>query len=299
MKVLVTGGSGFVGRETVRQLVAAGHAVRVLARGTKAAAAPPAGVEPARGSILEPATLPAAVAGCDAVIHLVGIIAELGPQTYEQVHTAGTQNVLAAARTAGVPRWLHMSALGTRPAAVARYHRSKWLAEEAVRASGLAWTIFRPSVVFGPGDGFVNLFARLSRWSPVLPVVGRPDALLQPVAVADVARCFVTALGQPAAAGRAYDVCGRERFTLAQVLAEIGAATGRKRWHLRVPPALARAQAGFLEWFFPAVLRQAPPLNRDQLLMLAEDNVGDPAALIRDFGFEPSPFRAGIREYVR
>jgi uncharacterized protein YbjT (DUF2867 family) len=295
MKVLVTGGSGFVGREIVRQLLAAGHTPRVLARGTHSGQA---GVEGVRGSVLEPETLPAAVAGCDAVIHLVGIISEIGLQTYERVHTEGTRNMLAAATAGGVSRWIQMSALGTRPDAVARYHRSKWAAEEAVRASGLAWTIFRPSLIYGPGDGFVNLFARMSRWSPVLPVMGSGQGLLQPVAVGDVARCFVAALTQPASVGRIYDLCGRERLSFKAVLDEILAATGRRRLKLHLPLPLARQQAALLEWVFPTLLRQAPPLNRDQLLMLAEDNVGDPNPAAHDFGFEPMSFRAGIRRFL-
>ena len=295
MRVLVTGGSGFVGREVVHQLHATGHVVRVLARGSRDTVP---GIEFFRGSVLKPATLAPACIGCDAVIHLVGIISEVGEQTYERVHTDGTRHLLAAAKAAGVPRFLHMSALGTRPGAVARYPRSKWAAEEAVRASGLAWTIFRPSLIYGPGDGFVNLFARLSRWSPVLPVMGDGRGLLQPVAVEDVARCFAGALAVPSSIGQTYDLCGRERLSFTAVLDEILAATGRRRWKLRVPLSLARAQAALLEFTCAKLLRRAPPLNRDQLLMLAEDNVGDAEPASRTFGFEPVEFRAGIRLFL-
>ena len=295
MTVLVTGGSGFVGREIVRQLLAGGYTPRVLARGTHGAET---GVESVRGSILQPETLTAACAGCAAVIHLVGIISEVGRQTYERVHTEGTRNVIEAAQAAGVPRYVHMSALGTRPNAIARYHRSKWAAEECVRASGLAWTIFRPSLIYGAGDGFVNLFARMSRWSPVLPVMGSGRNLVQPIAVADVARCFVAALTQPASVGQTYDLCGRERFSFTAVLDEILAATGRHRPKVHIPLPLARFQAAVLEWVFPTLLRQAPPLNRDQLLMLAEDNIGDPEPAMRAFGFEPVKFREGIRRFL-
>ena len=99
----------------------------------------------------------------EAVVHLVGIISEVGQNTFENVHPRGTENIVAAARAADVTRFIHMSALGTRPNAASRYHQSKWAAEEIVRRSGLAWTIFRPSIIYGPGDGFVNLFARMSR----------------------------------------------------------------------------------------------------------------------------------------
>ncbi len=296
MKFLVTGGSGFVGREIVRQLIAAGHSPRVLARGVK----PPSGtVETIRGSVLEPASLNAACAGCDAIIHLVGIISEVGDQTYERIHDEGTGHLLAAAKAAGVPRFVHMSALGTRPNATARYHRSKWAAEERVRASGLAWTIFRPSLIYGAGDGFVNLFARLSRWSPVLPVIGAGTSRVQPVAVADVARCFVSALSQPNSVGLTLDVCGPDRFTFTEVLVEILKATGRQRGLLHLPLPLARAQARLLEWIYPTLLRRPPPLNRDQIVMLGEDNVGDPGPAARLFGFAPAAFRESLRDFLK
>lgn len=296
MKVLVTGGSGFVGREVIRQLVSAGHVVRVLARGVKPAVER---VEFVKGSVLDPASLGAACAGCETVIHLVGIISEVGEQTYERVHTEGTRHLLAAAKGAGVARFVHMSALGTRPNAVSRYHRSKWLAEEAVRASGLAGTVFRPSLIYGPGDGFVNLFARMSRWSPILPVIGHGLGLLQPVPVAEVARCFVGALMEPRSVGRTFDICGPEPLTFVAVLDEILAATHRRRWKLHLPLPLARLQARFLEFVFPALLGQAPPLNRDQILMLDEDNVGDPWPVAELFGYTPAPFPESLRQFLK
>lgn len=295
MNVLVTGGSGFVGRAVVRQLRTAGHTPRVLTRGPRRG---DSDVDFVRGSVLEPASLAPACAGCDAIVHLVGIISEVGAQTYEHVHTDGTRNVLAAAQSAGVSRYLHMSALGVRPAAAARYHRSKWAAEAAVRASGVAWTIFRPSLIYGPGDGFVNLFARLSRWSPILPVMGSGRNLLQPIAVEEVARCFVGALALPSSVGRTYDLCGPEPLSLTTVLDEILAATGRRSWRLHLPLSLARGPAALCEFVFPRLLRRAPPLNRDQLIMLGEDSVGDPVPAGRDFQFEPAPFRAGIRSFL-
>jgi uncharacterized protein YbjT (DUF2867 family) len=291
MKVLVTGGSGFVGREIVRQLRAAGHTPRVLSRGVQT---PEHRVEWVHGSVLEPGGLRAACMGCDVVIHLVGIISEYGEQTYERVHTEGTRNLLTAAREAGVPRWIQMSALGSRPGAVARYHRSKWEAEVSVRASGLDWTVFRPSVIYGPGDGFVNLFAAMTRWLPVVPLMGGGGTELQPIAVADVARAFVGAVSGTGV-GREYDLCGPERVTLRALLEKILAATGRRRWLIGLPWWAARTQAAILEWLYPQLLRRAPPLNRDQLTMLAEGSRGDPGPACRDFGLNLEPLDAGLR----
>src|SRR5437899_1798339 len=147
MKVFVTGASGFVGEEVVRQLHAAGHAIRILARQPQATRTQwevsEYGAEVHAGNVLDADSLRGGLKDCEAVIHLVGIISEIGRNTFENVHTRGTENIVTAARNAGVRRFVQMSALGTRPNAASRYHQSKWAAEELVRQSGLAWTIFR------------------------------------------------------------------------------------------------------------------------------------------------------------
>ena len=294
MKILVTGGSGFVGREVLRLLDATPHAVRVLAhQSTKLY-----GVEIRGGSVLDAASLDGAVAGIDAVIHLVGIISECGTNTFENVHTSGTRNVLAAARAAGVRRFVHMSALGTRPDAVSRYHKTKWAAEEIVRQSGMDWTIFRPSIIYGRNDLFVNLFAGMSRFSPILPVIGLGESKLQPVPVEDVAACFVGSLIEPRSISQTLDLCGPEKLSFVQVLNIILSVTRRKRVKPHIPLGLARLQATLLEFVFPRFLRKPPPLNRDQLIMLQEDNVGNPEPANELFGLKPVSFREGISRYL-
>ena len=292
VKILVTGGSGFVGRAIVERLLSQGYAVRVLARGTRPAICDT--TETVQGSVLRPETLPRACQGVDAIIHLVGIISEVGNQTFERVHTEGTRNMLDAARSTGIRRFIHMSALGTRPNAVARYHRSKWMAEEAVRASGRDWTIFRPSLIYGPGDGFVGLFARMAKWSPILPVIGTGQSRVQPVAVEDVAHCFAAALRTPGSVARTFDLCGPRPYPFDQVIRMILEATGRHRGIVHLPLPIARLQAGILEKVFPSVLDQAPPLNQDQIQMLQEDNVGDPEPASEVFGFAPRPLEEGL-----
>lgn len=299
VKILITGGTGFVGGEIVRQALDAGHEVRVLSRGRKLPDACPGRVDLVRGSVLDPGVLPAAMAGVDAVLHLVGIISEIGDQTFERVHVLGTRHVVSAARAAGVNRFIHMSALGTRPEARSRYHQSKWAAEEIVRNSGLEWTVFRPGLIYGPGDAFVNLFARLARVSPVIPVIGPGNNLLQPVAVQDVARCFVGALTVHGSQMKTLDLCGRERFTMDEVLDVILGAVQRRRLRVHLPWGIARLMAGVMEKVFPALLGKAPPLNRDQVCMLQEDNVGDPDPLCGIFGIDPVRFRAGVREFLQ
>lgn len=301
MKVVVTGGTGFVGRQVVRQLVEAGHRPTLLVRDPAHPRVQELvrrwSVECCRGAL--PAEgQPLDLARADAVIHLVGIISEIGAQTFSRLHRDATRSMLEAAQRAGISRFVHMSALGTRPQAVSRYHQTKWEAEELVRASGLAWTVFRPSLIYGPGDEFVNLFARMARWSPVLPVLGGGRGLLQPVAVELVAKAFVGALTEPRSVGKVFDVCGAERLSFRDLLGLILEATGRRRVRLSIPWPLARLQAALLEFLWPRLLRRAPPLNRDQLLMLQEDNVGDPAPLREVLGLQPEPLRDGIVRFV-
>ena len=169
-----------------------------------------------------------------------------------------------------------MSALGTRPNAASRYHQTKWAAEELVRHSGLEFTIFRPSLIYGPQDQFINLFARIIRLSPVVPLLGSPRARFQPVPVEAVAAAFARSLGEPKSIGQTYDLCGPEALTLSEIVDRILAVLQRRRLKLQVPLSLARCQAGLLEFVFRRLLRKASPLSRDQLLMLQEDNVGNP-----------------------
>ena len=194
---------------------------------------------------------------------------------------------------------MQMSALGTRPSAVSRYHQTKWAAEEIVRNSGLAWTIFRPSLIYGPDDEFVNLFAKISRLSPIVPVLGPAKVLFQPVSVHQVARAFVASVTEPAAQRKTFDLAGPEKLTLPQVIDAILKATGRQRFKLRIPRTVSTIQAASLELLYGKLLRRPPPLNRDQLLMLGEDNTGEPGTADALFHLKHPTFQDGIREYLK
>jgi NADH dehydrogenase len=302
MRVFVTGATGFVGQEILRQLHAAGHSICILVRRPDSPRVRQVmlqhGVQVHPGNVLDAASLPHGIKGVEAVIHLAGIISEIGENTFENVHTRGTENMVAAAQLADVRRFIHMSALGTRPGAASRYHQTKWAAEEAVRRSGLDFTIFRPSLIFGPGDQFVNVFAKIIHLSPIVPILGSPEARFQPVAVGQVAKAFVAAPTEPKSIGQTYDLCGSETLTLAEIIDATLAAMRRKRLKVHLPAFLARCQAAFLEFVCPRLLGKAPPLNRDQLIMLEEDNVGDPQPANVLFGLQDAPFQEAIREVL-
>lgn len=307
MRCVVTGGTGFVGRNLVRHLLARHHEVVLLTRShspshTRQGTLSP--TSPARTIHLpinfhDPRALQSALEGADAVVHLVGIIAEYGQQTYENVHVSLTQSLLQAATSAQVPRWIHMSALGTRPHARARYHQTKWNAEQLVRHSTLTWTIFRPSLIYGAEDQFTRLFDRLAGFSPVVPILGPGTNLLQPIGVDQVAQAFAGALDQPEAAGQTFDLCGPERWTFNTLIEAILKARGRRRAKLHLPWPLANAQARLLEALYSSLMNQPPPLNRDQILMLQEDNVGDGRAADDLFHLQHPPLQEVLREYLQ
>lgn len=295
-RVFVTGATGFVGRAVIQALRAEGHSVRCLVRrGSERDLQGFEAIERVEGDILgSPAALQADIAGCDTVVHLVGIIREHKTRgiTFARLHDQGTRNVVEAAAAAGARRFLHMSALGTRPGARARYHQTKWAGEEAVRSSGLAWTIFRPSVIYGRGDGFLSMLAGMVRRLPVVPVIGDGRQRLQPVPVEHVAAGFARAVTNDASIKQTYDVAGPDPLSMIEVLTAIGAALHRPVRLVRVPLGLIRPAA--------RVLHRLPtfPVTPDQLLMLQEDNTGDPGPFYATFGLTPVPFTRGLGQLL-
>ena len=295
-RVFVTGATGFVGRAVIQALRAEGHVVRCLVRrGSEADLHGFEAIERVEGDILgPPGSLEAGMAGCDTVIHLVGIIREHKSRgiTFDRLHRVGTNNVLAAAAAAGVRRYLHMSALGTRAGARSRYHQTKWAAEEAVRTSGLAWTIFRPSVIYGHGDGFLSLLAGMVRRLHVIPVIGDGRQRLQPVPIEHVAAGFARAVRAEASVKQTYAVTGADAVSMIELLQRIGAAMHRRIRIVRVPLGLIRPIARGLQRM------KTFPVTPDQLLMLEEDSTADPGPFYSVFGLTPLPLAQGLRQVL-
>lgn len=291
MKIFIAGGTGFVGGHLTRELINRGHELRLLVhrRGPVAE-----GVEQIEGDVTHLEGFEWGVKGCEAVINLVGIIREFPARgvTFERLHVQATANMLAAAKKAGVRRYLQMSALGTRPNAVSLYHKTKFRAEELVRASGLEWSIMRPSLIFGPKDAFINMLANQLRLAPVMPVIGDGRYRLQPIHADDAARCFALALELPETVGQCYEICGNDRLSYVEVLDAVAAAMGKSA------PIKPHAPLGLMRLVIP-VMQRFPqfPITMDQLQMLIEENICDGRWKLT-FGFEPRGLREGIREYL-
>lgn len=249
---------------------------------------------PAFGDVVTGAGLDKAMEGCDAVIHLVGIILEVGDATFERVHHQGTRNVVEAAKRAGVKRFVHMSALGARANGVSAYHITKWRAEEEVRRSGIPHVILRPSLIFGPGDSFVTQMVDVMRSAPLLrPVVGHGKYLFRPVYIHDVVSCFTSSLANDRATNQSIDLGGADELTLNQILAAIAECVGVHKPAVHVPFSLMYAGATVM-----GKLLKRPPVTTDQLRMLREGSTCDIAPMRTIFGIEPLGFYKGLTQYL-
>ncbi len=292
MRIFLVGGTGFVGGHLRSALRECGHELRLLTHRRHAACEE--GVVAVTGDAARPETYRDALKGCDAVINLLGIIREFPGQgvTFQRLHVQATGHVLQAAEEAGIRRYLHMSALGARAEAPSAYHRSKFQAEELVRASGLDWTIFRPSVIFGPKDDFINRLAGMVNTLPVVPVIGSGTYRLQPIAGDDVARCFTMALAKAETVGKVYDLCGLDRFTYRELLAVIGTVFGTYRVRtLAIPLPLMLPLAGLLQRF------RFFPVTTDQIRMLLEESLCD-GTWRSTFRFEPVGLAEAVHVYL-
>ncbi len=276
--VVVFGGTGFIGGHLVTRLVREGNRVlvptRELEHGSRVGRLQ--GVELVRADVHDPSTLARLVAGRAAVINLVGILHSsrgkpYGPQ-FRRAHVELPRRIVDACAAAGVPRYLHMSSLGASVEGDSMYQRSKADGEIAARSRPeVAATIFRPSVVFGPGDNFLNMFASMQRFLPVVPLACA-SAMFQPVFVGDVADAFVHALGDPETRHQVYQLGGPQVYSLAELVRLAGRYSGHERRIIPLPDWAARLQAGLFE-----LLPGTPLISRDNLDSMKSDNIVDPA----------------------
>jgi uncharacterized protein YbjT (DUF2867 family) len=287
VKVLVTGGTGFVGPHVVRAIQDAGHDVRALVRKGSVP-----GAEAAQGDMTDAESLRRAVQGVDAVVHLVAI-RQGRQEQFQRIMVDGTRDLLAAARDAGAGRFVHMSALGTTDESkdLVPYYRAKWLQEGLVRESGLEHVIFRPSFVFGKDGGIIPTFRTLAKVAPVTPIVGSGKQRIQPIWLDDVAAYFARALDRPEATNRTFELGGPDVVSWDEFWARLKRALGVRRPSVHVPMALMRANA--------LVTERLPgdiPLTRDLLKMLEHgDNVVTNTDAVETFGLALVPLDEQLR----
>ena len=275
--ITIYGGSGFIGRHVVRALAKTGARMRIAVRRPELAGflQPLGGVGqiiPVQANVRFPDSLLAPAKGADAVINLVGILAPSGKQTFKAVQDEGARHVAEAARAAGAKVLVHGSAIGADPDSPSVYARTKAAGEAAVKEVFPDAVITRPSVVFGPGDGFFNRFAALARLSPALPLIGGGKTKFQPVFAGDVAKAVMASLTGKAQTGAVYELGGPEILTMKEVMERVLAYTMRKRWLVPLPFPLAKLQGAILQ------LLPNPPLTLDQVRLLERDNVVSEAA---------------------
>jgi NADH dehydrogenase len=293
-EVLVTGGTGFIGPRVCRALLARGWMPRLLVREGSEGKLPLDVRRRCRislGDITDQESVVNAAQSTDAIINLVGIIREFPEKgvTFERLHVEGTRNVIAAANVWKIRRIVHMSALGALAGSPIAYFDSKGRAEGLVRESGLDWTLFRPSIVFGEGDRFISTLSGVVAGSPVVPVPGDGRYEVQPVWVGDVARGFAEALTKKESIGRSFDVGGLERYSYDTLLDEIGASVGRSRVRkAHIPLPLVRTGTRLLSRF------ERFPMSPGMLSMLTLGSVCDPAGFRSVFGSH----LVSLREYL-
>ena len=300
--LLITGATGFVGSGILRALGRSGDTPSGPFAGTRIQSlqrkpgSVVGRVETVAGDVTDASSLSGKLDSVDTVIHLVGIIEESGGATFDEVIRRGTENMVQEASRAGVKHFILMSALGAHDSPKFPYHRAKFRAEEAVKASGLPFTIFRPSVIFGKGDGFITVLAGLVKSFPVVPVVGSGESKFQPVQVDDVGASFAYAASHPEeAGGKTYELGGAKSYSYQEMLDVIGAELGKRKPKVHVPLPLMKAVVT-LTGPLPKALR--PPVTMEQLKMLALDNSTEDSATPRLIGHTPVALEDGIA-YIR
>ncbi len=306
MKVAIIGGTGFVGSYLIERLCRDGHTSRLLVRpGSESKVDRPDECERVTGSVDDAQALADCLQGTSAVIYLIGILREFPARgvTFETLQYQGVVDTLAAARRQAVPRFILMSANGIRADGTA-YQRTKFRAEEAVKAAGLRWTIFRPSVIFGNPLGRMEFCDQLKRdiiLSPLPAPLFFPGLLplkagqfeLAPVSVTDVAAAFALALNDPRTESQTYCLCGPDRLSWKAILTTIAAVCGRSKWMLPAPALAVKAAAALFErypWF---------PITRSQIKMLLEGNVCSGDDGLARLGISPQRFATPALDYLK
>ncbi|HEX8948715.1 MAG TPA: NAD(P)H-binding protein [Dissulfurispiraceae bacterium] len=302
----IAGASGFIGRHLIGALQRGGCEVRCLVRTPeKASACERAGFGSAVGDITDRESLRGVLDGCSITVHLVGIIEEKGDTTFERVHVRGTENLVSEAKKARVKHFFYQSALGASAASSSNYLRTKAQAEELVKASGIPYTIFRPSLVVGEGDGFTARLKDLIDIGPVVPIPGNGATKFQPMYVGDWSRCFTSLFcpsgeRSPGVSGL-YEIGGPEHLTYNEIIAQFLDAMGVRKPTVHVPLEMLRLSLPFsgISRGIGALLgKKIPSVTREQLDLLQSDNICDRDSVKKNFGFVPMTYGGALKLFV-
>jgi uncharacterized protein YbjT (DUF2867 family) len=293
MKILVTGGTGVIGAGVIPELLRRGHRVRLLSRHADDDAKQWEGIEPFRGNVADGESIRGAAVGCDAIVHIAGIVAEEPPdRTFAKVNVDGTGNLLAEAQRANVRRFVYLSSLGA-DRGTSDYHRSKLDAEALVKASPLTWTILRPGNVFGPGDEVISTILKLVRALPAVPVVGDGRQPFQPIWYEDLGKAVATTLERDDLASQTLELAGGEVTSMEDLIERFRTLTGRNVLEVPIPESLAGAAVTVA-----SAASVDLPADESKLTMLRENNVLDdahPNALTATLGVTPTPLDEALR----
>ncbi|MBW3627908.1 MAG: DUF1990 family protein [Gemmatimonadetes bacterium] len=293
MRVLVTGGTGVVGKPAVDHLLGRGHTVRLLSRHAERDAKQwPERVEPFQATVGDRASMAGAADGCEAVLHIAGIVAETPPEvTFQRINVDGTRYLVEEAQRAGVKRFVHVSSLGA-DRGESDYHRSKLAGEQVARTFQRDWLILRPGNVYGPGDEVISLLLKMVRALPAVPVVGTGSQPFQPVWADDVGQALALSV-EKGAPGEVYLLAGPEQTSMSELLDMLAEVTGKRPHRIPIPNAIASFGSRLME----SAGIDLVPVNSDQIKMLEEENVippGEENALITVFGVQPTPLSKGL-----
>lgn len=297
--VTIVGGSGFVGRHLVKLLASKGYRIRVLVRDCIAAehlktSATVGQIAIEHADVTQPETLAGKFAGSDAVINLTGILYQSGRQKFVTVHTAGAKAIAAEAKKAGARCLVHVSALGADKARDTLYGASKLAGEQAVREAFPEATILRPSLLIGPDDSFFQRFARMTLISPALPLIGGGHTHYQPLLVTDLTQVIYAALTRPDARGKTYELGGPQTYSFRALMELMLRLTKRETKLVSIPAGIAKFKAFFFE-----LMPFAPPITRDQVKLLAHDNVVSGGAHgCMNLGVAPASIESVLPQYL-
>lgn len=296
--ILITGANGYIGRHLVARLVEQGERPRCLVRNLQRAAQvlPAEMVELVQGDTTKPATLEAAVRGIDTIVHAAFMTADLKESAgnhYATTNVDGTANLIDAAKAAGVKRIIELSGLGTKPDRPGSYMQGRYEAEQMLITSGLAWTIIRPSILFGKDAPFIKGLTDLVRTAPVVPLIGGGKILFQPIAVEDVVTVIIKILADPTGTdGKIYTIGGPAYYSFTQMIDGLLKAMHTGRLKVYAPMLLVAIGAAAMEAVLPR-----PPLTRAAMTLFTFDNTTDLNSVERDFGFTPRSFTRYLEEH--